>query len=56
MRGQRLVQATVILSLVSPDFLLVEGLVVEKGFLLVPTRLGHGVEFNQDAWKRYRVG
>ena len=38
------------------DDLLVEGLVVEKGNLLVPTRPGHGVEFNQDAWKRYRVG
>ena len=38
------------------DDLLVEGLVVENGALLVPTRPGHGVAFTDEAWRRYRVG
>jgi L-alanine-DL-glutamate epimerase-like enolase superfamily enzyme len=37
------------------DDLLVEGLVVENGQLLVPTRPGHGVDFTEAAWKTYRV-
>lgn len=37
------------------DDLLVEGLKVEDGMLLVPTRPGHGVEFTKEAWRDYRV-
>lgn len=37
------------------DDLLVEGLRLENGELLVPTRPGHGVTFTDEAWKRYRV-
>lgn len=37
------------------DDLLVEGLKVENGMLLVPTKLGHGVEFTAEAWRKYRV-
>jgi L-talarate/galactarate dehydratase len=37
------------------DDLLVEGLKVEDGMLLVPTRPGHGVEFTAQAWRDYRV-
>jgi len=37
------------------DDLLTEGLVVEDGHVLVPKGPGHGVQFTDEAWKRYRV-
>jgi len=37
------------------DHLLTEKLEVKDGEIVVPTAPGHGVEFTQDTWKRYRV-
>jgi L-talarate/galactarate dehydratase len=37
------------------DDLLTRRLVVEDGHVLVPDGPGHGVEFTQETWKRYRV-
>lgn len=37
------------------DDLLVEGLKVENGMLLIPSKPGHGVEFTAEAWRKYRA-
>ena len=37
------------------DDLLTHGLAVEDGNVVVPTAPGHGVEFTEEAWRRYRV-